>query len=122
VGVVGDPDGHGHALCEQIGLVERVAGVIQGIVVIKDHFREIGAANVFEVSFFLRCSKNQYECRLSVLKMGRKNIDLPISDFPSHSSTISPTESSISCRRDASSAWKSLTEPESRRRLVLNSS
>lgn len=53
-------------MCEQIGLVEGVTGVIQGIVVVENDFGEISSANMFVVSFFVRCSKNQYEFFLVV--------------------------------------------------------
>lgn len=49
------PDRHGHALREQAGLVEGVAGVVQGIVVIEDQFGEIGSADVLVVFLFVDC-------------------------------------------------------------------
>lgn len=50
-----DPDRYGHALCQQRGLVERVTGIVQGIVVVENQFGQVGPADVLVVALLVAC-------------------------------------------------------------------
>lgn len=91
-----DPDRHRHTLREQGRLVEGVAGVVQGIVVIQDQFGQIGLADMLVVPLFLG-----YKASISLVPTCKREQVLPSSAKGSQSSTTTPTLSSTSCRRSS---------------------
>lgn len=77
-----DPDRYRHALCEESGLVQRMAGVVQRIVVIENQFRQIGSADILVILLFLsyratisQVPKHTREDKLTIVNMREPLLD-----------------------------------------------